>query len=468
LHVFFVPACQDRSTSISSFRTLFPHILVALATLLTDLPVVSVADTLLPSHAVYEETPLNFPSLLSTTKENSAVSFHKETDAGDITYVEKADNDYFPLTIGNQWVYKRTGSTQYSPHYYFGSAVSVGGAGGPTTFYNSMATHGRLVSRELYTVGKETGKQYTIRIRVDSKRDIPRDGRYTSTGVIRPLRVYWMKENGLVREFMPSDFFKKLQMPGITRSSTEKNADFSRILALFPPYRWAKSYYWGVAAMPHNEAVEVPGGVFENVIKNISAFNSTNIESVALDGAPIVCRTNGAFNNPCFRTESYYAANIGLIKEVQYDDQDNILYSLELVGYQFPIGQVNATETRSPNPGYTTSTDADTAQLLSESPSNVVRTYFVSIKKGDIEKAAKLHTTIYIKTNGGIANVMDELEDFHQKVKDTPILSEVYISNETIKGDAAEVTVLMRWKNEDWAQVPVRLIKEHGAWKISK
>ena len=54
----------------------------------------------------------------------------------------------------------------------------------------------------------------------------------------------------------------------------------------------------------------------------------------------------------------------------------------------------------------------------------------------------------------------------YQKVKNTRTMSQVDIVGASINGNKAEVTVMMSFHERDWATVPVKLIEEHGTWKI--
>ncbi len=72
--------------------------------------------------------------------------------------------------------------------------------------------------------------------------------------------------------------------------------------------------------------ITVPAGTFSNCLMNCRMVNGKNLADMLFEGASPVYEDDFG----CFRTESFFAKNIGLVKEVQYDREGKVTYTLDL------------------------------------------------------------------------------------------------------------------------------------------
>ncbi|MBI3007993.1 MAG: hypothetical protein HYY56_00475, partial [Candidatus Omnitrophica bacterium] len=89
---------------------------------------------------------------------------------------------------------------------------------------------------------------------------------------------------------------------------------------------------WEIGTELLKEKIRVPAGTFSNCLKNCTMVNGENLADVLLkNAAPVYSEREG---EKCFRTESFYVKDIGLVKEVQYNAKNKVTYQLELIEYK--------------------------------------------------------------------------------------------------------------------------------------
>lgn len=250
---------------------------------------------------------------------------------------------YFPLAVGNSWTYKRT--VLKSPVLY------------SMKFMDSAKNEKLVISScfinsgtESYTIAsQEEDGVFRIEVKDENKEDGVndiRDGRY----FFQELKeVMWRqikdkRGNILITEVRKgTEFDTDIVSSNIyglftPNETIEVRCDFggtSHLQALYnfdenfnlvePQLGWMielpesedkKDYTWKVrlSCEKYNNEVMVPAGHFKSCIKN-------SYESI------------GGKDFEKFTIVSYYARDVGLIKEVQYDSKGNPTYTLELLSY---------------------------------------------------------------------------------------------------------------------------------------
>lgn len=261
-----------------------------------------------------------------------ACSEEKSPNEGNLTPKEIMQK-YFPLKVGNIWTYTRTvpeGSNVFNcteatieqswdkPKGLTYMVISLGNA------VNKMPNS----SEETYSVSeKDEGVYWKIRVQGEN----PRDGRYTHSlagkGVERTdnsPEVKWGYVGDGVWEIVRGEHL----------GDETRNQIWSVVIRpdiiISPPTKDNKHPDWAIGAKMHDSEIKVPAGNFKNCLMNCRIVHGKNLEDVLFrDTTPIY---EGDFG--CFRTESFFAKNVGLVKEVQYDGKGNIAYSLELKSFR--------------------------------------------------------------------------------------------------------------------------------------
>ena len=101
-------------------------------------------------------------------------------------------------------------------------------------------------------------------------------------------------------------------------------------ISISPPTKDNESPAWIIGAKMYEGKITVPAGTFSNCLMNCRMVHGKNLRDVLFEGASP--EYEGDFG--CFRTESFFAKNVGLVKEVQYDNKGKIAYTLELKSFE--------------------------------------------------------------------------------------------------------------------------------------
>lgn len=233
---------------------------------------------------------------------------------------ESEMRSHFPLAVGNFWTYKRTVNS--SPLHSFGYRVKedLGGQGREGARIQIIGCEPSVNSgQERYNVIAENKDEDGFEISVkdlnleDGEGDLA-DGRYAfeeldkviwvirkySTGTVA---VWEIREGIYFGNYVQSSDYLALLTPNIglgIKPSIDKEGK--------------KVYEKEIISEKYNGEVEVPAGKFRNCIRNTKKFiggpkfeNITNID--------------------------FYAKNVGLIQEIQYNSKGEITYKLELIDY---------------------------------------------------------------------------------------------------------------------------------------
>lgn len=210
---------------------------------------------------------------------------------------------YFPLAVGNHWVYCRILAQEREPLYYYQFIVEEQ--------RNGMSPAGTRLARSGREVSLRSGvEEYKI---VRSKSD----GFVVSATGSHGLEPYklmelheltWtiknMPDNTIViwesrRGINLGNLIRVNQMVGLLTT------DIS--LAAINEGR-------EITSINYREPILVPAGEFTETIKNTIKFK-------------------GGIGDEDLTIERFFAAGVGLVKEIQHDAQGNQVYSLELLEY---------------------------------------------------------------------------------------------------------------------------------------
>src|SRR5437773_1514638 len=77
---------------------------------------------------------------------------------------------------------------------------------------------------------------------------------------------------------------------------------------------------------------------------------------------------------------------------------------------------------------------------FSSKPSDVVKSQFQHIERGEIEEAAKLYSSAYVSGHGGMTKVKSDLSDLSRELKAKGGLKSFEVIKEETFGDLANVT----------------------------
>ena len=190
---------------------------------------------------------------------------------------------------------------------------------------SSVFTVGRKLqfpdeSVETYTITEEIDLEIWA---VDIIGENPRDGRYNS-GEGGVSKVSWSYSEDGVSECIASrhmsydcesDALMALLKKGIVIYYSKDEET--------PPY-------WAIGSPDHGDTVQVQAGVFMDCIRNCTMVYGSNILDVVERGS-VPDFQDRDFG--CFRTETYYARGVGMVKEVQYNTNGDKTYELELVSF---------------------------------------------------------------------------------------------------------------------------------------
>lgn len=272
-----------------------------------------------------------------TTQESTraAEKIPKEEENGDRT--EKGTMQrYFPLAIGNTWTYKKT-SFKPTEVYNYSEERTVESGGntpkGSTYFIIGRSLEGVMdskspkVTQEKYTlIGKDEGVFF--KVKVEGKN--ARDGRYDSIELQKEPNIRWGYVKNKLCETIEGESMG---------TKTEKKTWCAIIepnIVISPGKREANEPpIWSIGAKMYKSSITVPAGEFKNCLQNLTMVRGKNFAEVLFQdkSAEYVYNDDEQGDFGRFRTESFYAKNVGLVKEVQYNSKGEVTYQLELIEY---------------------------------------------------------------------------------------------------------------------------------------
>ncbi len=268
-------------------------------------------------------------SLNGCEKSDEKKGAKKETETIEQIVTKEDARRYFPLAVGNTWTYKRTVNSpplhfcKYrveeagvgSEHQKGGNAVEWG--------YNHSVKSGM----ERYSIlSKEKDDWFNILVKDPDTTDGENDLAYGRYGFQRLDKVGWILRSDDVCVSVWEKLIGEYDLLG-------KNVRSDRFLALLTPYilrridpctistkgkEEEKTYWREIICEKYGGVIEVPAGKFEKCIRNTEKF-------MFMEEEP-------EFGN--VTNIKFYAGNIGLVKEVQYNPKGEIIYQLELVDYK--------------------------------------------------------------------------------------------------------------------------------------
>ncbi|MBU3912465.1 MAG: hypothetical protein KKE50_00070 [Nanoarchaeota archaeon] len=277
-------------------------------------------------------------------QESAKVAEGIPKDNGDITEKETMQR-YFPLAIGNTWTYKKTSFKPTEIYSYTMERTVEAGWDTPkglTSFVVGRSLGGIRdskkedkspeITQEKYTI---TGKGEGIFFNVKVEGENTRDGRYYSIEspiLKREPNVRWgYVGNGLWETIEGKNMDTKTEKktwctiikPGIVVSPGNREDN--------------KPPMWSIGAKMYKSTIAVPAGEFKNCLENLAMVHGKNVGEVLFQGKP----AEYVYDNPNeqsgfgrFRTESFYAKNVGLVKEIQYNSKGEVTYQLELIEFK--------------------------------------------------------------------------------------------------------------------------------------
>jgi|GEM_PF-5726794 len=238
---------------------------------------------------------------------------------------------YFPLSIGNTWAYKRTLIDPDNVFSYTEKTTTEAGWDIPEgvryfTVGKSLFGEKKGVSHETYTItSKDENNCFSIQIKGS---DNPRDGRYediyASSDDNRNIR--WKYVSKGVWEILDGRYADTKTRDQIWSVILDSDILISN------PSNKGEIPSWIIGSTMYDNKISVPAGTFANCLENVTVVGGSNIEEIIKNNSPIRCKDKDGFG--CFITKSYYAKDIGLILEIQFDKDNNIVYKLELEDYK--------------------------------------------------------------------------------------------------------------------------------------
>lgn len=245
---------------------------------------------------------------------------------------------FFPLAVGNSWKYKRTVYKSEEVFYSTEQTIVKSESDSPlegTTYLTVGRAIGELPqnSIEAYTIfnftlaGRPEGALWNVKIEGNN----PRDGRYSSFTNKEDPNIRWHYVEKGVWEIMDGEYLGAdtenrnwlvLLTPNVIISTSSKDGE--------PSLR-------AMGAVLTKEIITTPAGVFSNCLKNCTMIKGKNLAGVLLKNEVAQFSDEedifGKDSFGKFLKISYYAREVGLIKEIQYNFKGEITYELELIEY---------------------------------------------------------------------------------------------------------------------------------------
>jgi hypothetical protein len=240
------------------------------------------------------------------------------------TSVSSADQEvspfieYFPLQTSNSWTYIRTEEPEQTVRYWTRQTLQRSGA--------VYSVRGRKlpkagVTTEVYTVGEsvELGRIRFWNINISHG---ARDGRYDHAPE-PPRRILWGKRR--LEEGNALSIVEETIVRFSTMATIPSEAVHTAELLIAPPREGiGVRVQRGIAEItchPIRETVNVQAGSFANcLVMIIRVKPDDNSSNDSLQGG--------------WETHSYYAPNVGLVKEVQKNLAGHLTYTLTLKHYR--------------------------------------------------------------------------------------------------------------------------------------
>jgi hypothetical protein len=266
----------------------------------------------------------------SNNKNNQKSITPPIVDSTNTTTLPEKDiaQSYFPLDIGDSWTYRKTMINPKNILHYCEMVplMSTGNISKGSRYLSvskSLFLTKPGVYEERYTiVGKDVG--IFFKVKVDG--DFPRDGRYNRTGPEEVLNVRWgYTGKGEVWETMDGTY------QGIKIRKEALSALLTAGTGVGSPANSGGFPSWIITSEIYKGSVKVPAGIFSDCLENIVLVGVKNFKE-ALSGQEIPeYPDRGEFGG--FMTKSVYARDVGLVKEFQFDEDNNLTYVLELTGF---------------------------------------------------------------------------------------------------------------------------------------
>ncbi len=239
---------------------------------------------------------------------------------------------YLPLAVGNKWTYQRTVYKSDEVFHYRKQIIEKPGWNSPprgAVYFTLGRTIEKMPqsSLETYSISNSTLTDKFASWDVEIEGTIPRDGRYSSLYIKEEPNVKWLYVDGGVWELMQGEYlgaetisqtWLAVLEPGIIISDSAKEGEIP---------------FWAIGAVLIPEKITTPAGKFSSCLKNCTMIRGQNLKEVLLkDMPPEYSEQEDGFGN--FTTISFYAEDVGLIKEVQYNSKGELVYELALIEYK--------------------------------------------------------------------------------------------------------------------------------------
>lgn len=279
--------------------------------------------------------------VLSTFASCKNTSTKKDkNELSEIQGVTKSEfmKSYFPLKVGNTWTYKRTIKNPENIFRYTEMKTTVSGWNIPQGMRYLQVGRALLYEQkgesfESYTI---TGKDENDWFYVDLKgMKSFRDGRYIDEYMNRQTvaNIRW--------RYMGDGMIES--MDGHYEDAKTENSTWMTILKpeiILSDPQENEQHEWSIGATWNDKEVIVPAGRFSNTLKNVTMIGGSNVLEVMRSDVPMKVNHKGDMPRMsdedgfgCFVTKSYYAKGVGLVLEIQYDNNNQETYRMELVSF---------------------------------------------------------------------------------------------------------------------------------------
>lgn len=256
-----------------------------------------------------------FLSGCSENNQESKLAKKENTSSVEKVITQEEMRKYFPLAIGNEWTYKRTVSQGKKPLFWF--VYEVEKPRPLNQYWDARIDHpkgswasyvGNAVDiesgTETYKIVKKTdqvGEYKKLDAFEVTVSDKARDGRYE----LQKLEgVYWRyTESGFVWEVIRGFHLGEGILVNGYIAFLKLNEELEEV-----------SERKRRISCKRSEEINVPAGRFKHCIEN-------TIKSL------------GGVEEEEFTTIDYFAKDVGLAKEVQYNSKGEMTYKLELIDY---------------------------------------------------------------------------------------------------------------------------------------
>lgn len=238
---------------------------------------------------------------------------------------------YFPLKVGNSWTYKRTLIDPDNVFSYTEKTTTEAGWDIPKgiryfTVGRSLFEEKTGISHETYTIiGESENNCFSVQVKGSEN---PRDGRYNDiySSSIEDRNIRWQYVSRGVWEILDGNYADTKTRDQIWSVLLDSDILISN------PSNDDENPSWIIGSTMSDNEITVPAGTFKNCLKNVTVVGGSNIEDIIKNDSPIKYLDKDGFG--CFVNKSYYAKNIGLILEIQFDKKNNLVYKLELESYK--------------------------------------------------------------------------------------------------------------------------------------